>query len=95
MVLQSAIPVLVEFHGSGCVPCKEVRKVVDKLAKDYDGQLKFFVLYADQDGEIAETYGVEAMPTSLVFMNGEARERVAGTTRVEYQVAIERVINEV
>ncbi|KAE9444848.1 hypothetical protein C3L33_23254, partial [Rhododendron williamsianum] len=95
VVLQSATPVLVEFHGSGCVPCNNVRKVVDELKIEYRGRLKFFVLYADQDGAIVETYEVEAMPTSLVFRNGEERERVAGTSREEYQAAIERVINEV
>ncbi|KAF7150745.1 hypothetical protein RHSIM_Rhsim02G0182000 [Rhododendron simsii] len=69
VVLQSATPVLVEFHGSGCGPCNKVREVVDKLAREYDGQLKFFVLYTDHDGEIAESYKVEAVPVSMVFKN--------------------------
>nr|XP_043620768.1 thioredoxin M3, chloroplastic [Erigeron canadensis] len=93
-VLDSKIPVLVEFYASWCGPCQMVHRVIDEVAAEYAGKIKCFVLNADQDPLITEEYDIKAVPIVLLFKNGEKCESVVGTMPKEFYVAaIERVLS--
>ncbi|WOD38467.1 thioredoxin [Nodosilinea sp. E11] len=77
-VLQSDVPVLVDFWAPWCGPCRMVARVVDEVAQQYDGQLKVVKVNTDEQPGIASHYGIRSIPTLMVFMNGEKMEQVVG-----------------
>jgi len=77
-VLTSDTPVLVDFWAPWCGPCKMVAPVVDELAEEYDGKVKFVKLNTDDNIETASKYGIRSIPTIMVFKGGEAVEHVVG-----------------
>lgn len=77
-VLDSDIPVLVDFWADWCGPCKMVAPVVEKLAADYDGKVKVAKVDVDTNPQLSGTYGVRSIPTLLIFQQGEPVEQVVG-----------------
>ncbi len=77
-VLQSDLPVLVDFWAPWCGPCRMVSGVVDEVAQQYDGQLKVVKVNTDEQPSIASNYGIRSIPTLMVFMNGEKVEQLVG-----------------
>ncbi|MEX1376717.1 MAG: thioredoxin [Eubacteriales bacterium] len=77
-VLQSDIPVFVDFWATWCGPCRMVAPSVDKLSEELEGKAKIAKLDVDQCGDIAQQYGVTSIPTFIVFKNGEIAERAMG-----------------
>jgi len=77
-VLQSSEPVLVDFWAAWCGPCRIIAPTVEELAVEYKGRLKVVKVDVDQNQDIAIRYGVQSIPTLMVFKDGKMVERVLG-----------------
>lgn len=77
-VLDSSLPVLVDFTATWCGPCKMLDPVVKQLATDWDGKVKVVKLDVDENVNIAMQYQVMGVPTLMLFSNGEPLQRLTG-----------------
>lgn len=77
-VLKSDIPVLVDFWATWCPPCRALSPVIDELASDVGGTAKVGKLNIDEAKEIAVKYGINSIPTVLLFKDGEVVKTIAG-----------------
>jgi thioredoxin 1 len=77
-VLDSTLPVLVDFWAPWCGPCRRIAPLVEELAQQYAGKVKVAKLDVDECQELAGSYGVNAIPTLMIFKNGEVMERFSG-----------------
>jgi thioredoxin 1 len=77
-VLESDIPVLVDFWAPWCGPCRMLAPVVQELAKDYEGRLSVAKINVDENPATAQKYQVMGIPTLILFKNGRAVERFVG-----------------
>lgn len=77
-VLQSPIPVLVDFWADWCGPCRMMAPVLDEIASELGDSLKVIKVNVDEEGELAQRYGVMSIPTLVVFKGGEAVETSVG-----------------
>jgi thioredoxin 1 len=77
-VLQSSLPVIVDFWAPWCGPCKMVAPTLDKLAVEYAGKLIIAKVNTDEDSEWAGRYGVQGIPTMLFIVNGKIAHRQVG-----------------
>lgn len=87
-VLQSVIPVLVEFYSDSCIPCKQLSPILGQIEEDYEEKLKVVKVNVNYDEELAETYHVMAAPTILFFQNGEEIKRLRGAGKKEEVVKL-------
>ncbi len=77
-VLDSAVPVLVDFWAEWCAPCHMVAPAVEEISKEYDGKLKVCKANVDEARQTAASYGIMSIPTLTVFKNGEVVNQVIG-----------------
>ncbi len=77
-VLDSDLPVLVDFYTDWCGPCKMMAPVLEELAAEYDGRLIVGKVNAETEPELAREYGISSVPTLILFRGGEAIERMVG-----------------
>ncbi len=77
-VLQSKEPVLVDFWAAWCGPCRIIAPTVEELATEYNGRLKVVKVDVDENPDVSMRYGVQSIPTLLVFKNGEVVEKLVG-----------------
>ena len=78
VVLNSKIPVLLDFWATWCAPCRMVAPVVDELAKEYDGKISFGKVDVDQNPKIASKYGIMSIPTLILFKDGKPITNMVG-----------------
>ena len=77
-VIESDVPVLVDFWADWCAPCKIIAPIVEDLASEYDGKIKFAKLDVDSNPKAAQEYGVRGIPTLLIFRGGSPVDQVVG-----------------
>ncbi|HUS60349.1 MAG TPA: thioredoxin [Nevskiaceae bacterium] len=77
-VLQSKLPVLVDFYGEWCLPCKLLAPIISQVAKDLDGRVKIGKLDVDKNPQTAQKYGVMGVPTVILFKAGKEAKRIVG-----------------
>ena len=77
-VLQSEEPVLVDFYADWCGPCRMMGPLVEQLAETYNGKVKVGKVNVDEDGALAGNYGIQSIPSFLLFKNGQVVDSVTG-----------------
>lgn len=78
VVLKSPIPTFVDFWAPWCGPCRMVAPVVEELASEYVGKMRFVKLNTDENINTAMTYGIRGIPTMIIFKDGAEAGRIVG-----------------
>jgi thioredoxin 1 len=73
-------PLLVDFWAEWCGPCRMVAPVLEKLAEEYDGKLRIGKVNVDEQSGLATRYGIQSIPTLLIFKGGKVVEQFIGAT---------------
>ncbi len=77
-VLNSELPVLVDFWAEWCGPCKMIAPILEELAKDYEGKLVIAKMDVDANQQVPAKFGIRGIPTLIIFKNGQAAAQKVG-----------------
>jgi len=92
-VIQSNLPVLVDFHANWCGPCQMAAPIIEELAKAYEGKVKIGKVNVDDNSGIAGKFGVMSIPTAIMFVGGkEVNRQVGFGGKDAYEAMIRKVV---
>ncbi len=92
-VLQSDLPVLVDFWAPWCGPCRAIAPLVDELSGDYAGKLKVAKCNVDENPKTPSRYGIRAIPTLIIFKDGNMSEQITGAVaKSQISAAIDKAV---
>ncbi len=90
-VINADLPVLVDFWAEWCQPCRMLTPTIDELADDFDGKIKVGKVDTDSNREVSMKYGIQSIPTVMLFKDGEVAKKFVGLTPKD---KFEEAINE-
>ncbi len=92
-VLQSDVPVLVDFWAPWCGPCRAIAPLIDELSGDYADKLKVAKCNVDENPKTPSRYGIRAIPTLIIFKGGNVSEQITGAVaKSQISAAIDKAV---
>ena len=93
-VVESSVPVVVDFWAEWCMPCKMLAPTIDELAEEYEGRIKVGKVDTDGCRNTALKFGISAIPTIMIFKGGEVVKRFVGMqTKKDFAGALEEILD--
>ena len=90
-VLQSELPVLVDYWAEWCVPCRSIAPILDELAEQYAGKLQICKMNVDENRDTPAKFGIRGIPTLMIFKGGElAQTQVGAAGKAQLQALIDK-----
>jgi len=94
-VLDSRVPVVVDFWASWCAPCLAAAPILEELSKEYDGKVGFAKVNVEENSSVAAKYGIAAIPTMIAFKGGKPVQQIVGLKpKGELKKILDRLLEE-